>query len=63
MKKFWKSKTLWGIAIAVMPVILPILGVALPPEAMELLNAILVGSGGSLAVYGRVKADQKITFK
>lgn len=61
MKKFWKSKTIWGIAISLLPTILQIAGIPLPVG--ELVNQIIIAAGGGLAVVGRVKAVDKLTFK
>ena len=59
MKEFWKSKTIWGIIVAVLPTVLRMAGVPLPPG----VDDILVGIGGSLGVYGRVKAEDSLTLK
>jgi len=61
MKQFWKSKTLWGIAIAVVPTILQLAGVPLPIG--ELATQILIAAGGALAVDGRIRAVDRLTFK
>ena len=63
MKQFWKSKTVWGIAISALPTILQLFGVPVPSGVGELLNQILVATGSGLAVYGRVKAVDKLTLK
>ena len=59
MKKFWKSKTLWGVFIAVLPTILQAAGVPLPLG--EVATQIIVAAGGGLAVVGRVKAVDRLT--
>lgn len=61
MKKFWKSKTIWGIAISVVPTLLQLAGVPLPIG--ELATQILIAAGGALAVGGRIKAVDRLTFK
>ena len=61
MKKFWKSKTLWGIAISLIPTILQVAGVPLPIG--EALNQVIIAAGGGLAVVGRVQATDKLTIK
>ena len=61
MKQFWKSKTLWGVAIAVIPTILQLAGVPLPIG--ELATQILIAAGGAVAVGGRIKAVDRLTFK
>ena len=59
MKQFWKSKTLWGIAIALLPTILQVAGIPLPVG--EFLGEIIVASGGGLAVFGRLQAVDRLT--
>ena len=59
MKQFWKSKTLWGVFIAVTPTILQLAGIPLPVG--EILSEIIVAAGGGLAVYGRVQARDRLT--
>ena len=68
MKKFWKSKTLWGILIAAVPGIgaplsAAILGIpagdAMPTE----LASIMAGVGAVLAIYGRWKSTGELTLK
>ena len=59
MKKFWKSKTIWGIAISLLPTILQIVGVPLPIG--EIATELIIAAGGGLAVFGRVKAVDRLT--
>ena len=59
MKQFWKSKTLWGIAIALLPTILQAAGVPLPIGGI--LTDVITAAGGGLAVYGRVQAVDRLT--
>lgn len=59
MKQFWKSKTLWGIGISLLPTILQLLGIPLPIG--EVLNQVIIAAGGGLAVVGRFKAVDKLT--
>jgi hypothetical protein len=59
MKHFWKSKTLWGIVISLLPTILQIAGIPLPIG--EALNQIIIASGGGLAVFGRIQAIDRLT--
>jgi hypothetical protein len=61
MKQWWKSKTLIGIAIAVIPTLLQLAGVPLPIG--EVLTEVIVAAGGGLAVFGRVKAVDRLTIK
>jgi uncharacterized membrane protein YdjX (TVP38/TMEM64 family) len=58
LKQFWKSKTLWGILIAVVPMILQVVGLPLPIS--EMVNDLLIALGGSLAAYGRVTATTQL---
>jgi hypothetical protein len=61
MKQFWKSRTIWGVFIALLPTILQVAGIPLPVS--ELVNEIIVAAGGSFAVYGRVGAVDRLTLK
>ena len=61
MKKFWKSKTLWGIALSLLPTILQAVGIPLPIG--EVLNQIIIAAGGGLAVVGRVQAVDRLTLR
>ena len=59
MKKFWKSKTIWGVVISLLPTILQAAGVPLPLG--EVLSQVIIAAGGGLAVFGRIKAVDKLT--
>ena len=59
MKKFWKSKTIWGIAISLLPTVLQLIGIPLPVD--EVLNQVIIATGGGLAVVGRIKAVDRLT--
>jgi hypothetical protein len=61
MKEFWKSKTLIGITISLLPTILQLAGIPLPIG--EVLTEVIVVAGGGLAVFGRVQAKDKLTLK
>ena len=61
MKQFWKSKTLWGIVISLLPTILQVAGIPLPIG--EVLSQVIIAAGGGLAVVGRVQAIDKLTLK
>ena len=61
MKQFWKSKTIWGIGISLLPTILQVVGIPLPIG--EVLNQVIIAAGGGLAVVGRVQADTKLKLK
>jgi hypothetical protein len=58
MKQFWKSKTIWGIVISLLPTILQVAGIPLPIG--EVLNQVIIAAGGGLAVVGRVKAVDRL---
>ena len=59
-KKLVKSKTFWGIIIAILPTILRLAGVPIPPGTAEVLTEVAVIAGGSLGIYGRVAATERI---
>jgi hypothetical protein len=61
MKSWWKSKTIWGIVIAVVPTILQLAGVPLPIG--NLATEILIAAGGAIAVGGRITAVDRLTLK
>jgi hypothetical protein len=61
MKQWYKSKTLWGIAISLLPTVLQAFGVPLPIGAA--LNEIIIAAGGGLAIVGRLQAVDKLTIK
>jgi len=64
-EKWYKSKTIWGAIITVVAFVLGMLGYDISAEDQSfIINNIiaLVGIfGGSLAVYGRIKATKKIS--
>ena len=55
-KSVLKSKTVWGILIAILPTLLPLLGIPLPPAVAD----ALIAAGSSLGIYGRVTATERI---
>jgi hypothetical protein len=61
MKQWWKSKTMWGLGISLLPTVLQLAGIPLPIG--EVLTEVIVVAGGGLAVFGRVKAVDKLTIK
>ena len=68
MKKFWKSKTLWGILLAAIPGVgAPLSAAVLGMDAGEAipteLAAIMAGFGAVLAIYGRFKSSGQLTLK
>lgn len=65
MKHWHQSKTIWGGVAAIVAAILAVMGVdvsAADQAAIEQAAVAIVGGvGGLLAVYGRIKAQGKIT--
>jgi|TARA_B110000908_G_scaffold88114_1_gene105056 hypothetical protein len=59
-KFFLKSKTLWGVIVTLLPVLLPILGVTFAEGSESLItetgDAFVQLLGAALAVYGRFDA-------
>ena len=62
-KKFWKSKTLWGVVITALPTILRVSGVPLPPGVAEaLVEVLIVVTGATVATRGRIQANPNLTL-
>ena len=65
MKHWYQSKTIWGGVAAIIAAILAVMGVdvsAADQVAIEQAGIAIVGGfGGLVAVYGRIKAQGKIT--
>ena len=57
-KNLIKSKTFWGIVVAVLPTVLRLAGIPIPPGVED----AIVGVGAALGVYGRVSATQRVTI-
>jgi len=64
-KKWWQSKTIWGAIITLIAVIAQLFGVKIDPALQQQLvtqiTTIAAGVGGLLALYGRIKADKRIS--
>jgi hypothetical protein len=64
-KPIWKSKGVWGGAIAVLAAFAGLAGYAVTPDRQaQILEAgalIASGVGGLVAVWGRVVATKRIT--
>ena len=62
-KALYKSKTVAGSVLAVLPVLLPALGVGSSDTVLihEAIDALMTFSGAVLAIYGRYVADKKIS--
>jgi hypothetical protein len=61
VKQWYKSKTIWGIAISLLPTILQVAGIPLPIGAA--LNEAIIAAGGGLAIVGRIQAKDKLSLK
>ena len=65
-KAFYKSKTIIGAIVSILPIILPAMGLSFGSDDQMLVNsAVDAGfqlAGALLAVYGRVKAKDKVTL-
>ena len=65
-KPWWKSKTIIGGAVVLVVTIAEALGLVgdISPDDKALVTdnilKVLTGIGGVVAIYGRVKAEQKI---
>lgn len=61
-KNFLTSKSIWGVII----LILSAIGFPVPEgfeaSAIDLVNSIFIAIGGALAIYGRVKAEKKLSI-
>ena len=59
-KKWWMSKTVWGVVVMLISSALSSTGIPLTPELqgtiVELIMQAITVGGGALAVYGRVTA-------
>ncbi len=64
MKNFLTSKTIWGLLIMAVPWIAKnILGIDVTEtEAESAVESIVKVAGFALAVYGRFRADKKLTL-
>lgn len=63
-KSIWASKTIWGLIIAVLPLVGQLLGVEFAEaETQQLTEAFMTIAGIGLAAYGRAKAKQPIALK
>jgi len=58
MNKFiLKSKTIWGIVVMLVSVLLPAVSAA---QLGELAAGVVQAVGAALAIYGRVKAEEPL---
>jgi hypothetical protein len=62
MKKFYKSKTIWGAIISILPTLAPLLGLSTNDIHMigQSGDNLIQFAGVVLAIYGRVKANGEI---
>lgn len=63
-KKWWMSKTVWGVIVMLISSALATTGIPLTPEIqgtiVELIMQGITVAGGALAVYGRITAKAEI---
>ena len=60
-KPWYKSKTIWGSIVAVLALAAGAFGYEVGPEAQEeIVTAVIGVVGGALAIYGRIKAVDKV---
>lgn len=60
-KPWYKSKTIWGSIVAVLALIAGAFGYSVGPEAQEEIVTALIGIvGGGFAIYGRIKAVDRV---
>ena len=60
-KPWYKSKTIWGSIVAVLALAAGAFGYEVGPEAQgEIVTALIGVVGGGFAIYGRVKAVDKV---
>jgi hypothetical protein len=73
VKSFLESKTLWGIAVVVVPIILRMFGIDtgvliseniedIVVTSNELWNGAIVLLGSAIAAWGRIKARTKLAL-
>ena len=64
MKKWYESKGVWGGIVALFAVLIGAFGYAITPEdaqgLVDAFSAIGGAVGAILAIYGRIKAKDKI---
>ena len=60
-KHFLKSKTIWGAIVAALPALIPLLGAETATSIETVGSSVVTLIGAIIAIYGRVKAEGKIT--
>lgn len=60
-KHYLKSKTIWGAIVAALPAFIPLLGSESVATIETIGTSLLSLIGAGLAVYGRIKAKDKLT--
>lgn len=62
-----KSKTLWGVLLTVLVSVAPFLGIHFTADDAALISEgidqLIILATAVLAIYGRVRAESKLTFK
>lgn len=62
-KNFLKSKSIWGLILIVLGMILPKLGITVEETQLEeILTSLLTVVGFVLSIIGRFTADKKLTI-
>lgn len=63
MKHWLKSKTIWGVIVCVLPTLAPLVGLGNDDLTMisHVGDSVIQAVGALLAVYGRVKAEDKLS--
>lgn len=63
-KFFLASKTIWGLIIAALPTLAPLVGLSLTADDASMLGShvdgVIQAAGFLLALWGRVKADKPL---
>ena len=60
-KPWYKSKTIWGSIVAILALIAGAFGYSVGPEAQaEIVTGIVGLIGAAFAIYGRIKAVDKV---
>jgi CDP-diglyceride synthetase len=60
-KAWYKSKTIWGAIVAILALVAGAFGYSVGQEAQSEVVAAIIGVvGGLFAIYGRIKAVDKV---
>jgi hypothetical protein len=61
-KSIFTSKTFWGTIVAMVAVMFPRMWSKLGVSQVDVVDKIMGGIGGALAIYGRLSASQPATL-